>query len=99
MAPIADMLDLVALDFHLRCRVHHRTRRMVIRSTDWPSMLEELDRAMATVLIRHRKLAERSDGYGPQRALYDEIRRLDDARACIRSLALEFEDALVERRS
>jgi hypothetical protein len=97
--PIADMIDLVARDFHQRCRVYHRVRRLHLRADDWPSMLDELDRALAQVVLRHRRLAERFDGDGPQRALYDEIRRLDDARVCIRSLAYEFEDALVERRN
>ena len=97
--PIADMIDMVARDFHQRCRVNHRFRRLHLRAADWPSMLDELDRALAQVVLRHRRLAERFDGEGPQRALYDEIRRLDDARACIRSLAYEFEDALVERRN
>ncbi len=97
--PIADMIDLVARDFHERCPINHRVRRIHLRARDWPSMLDELDRALARVVLRHRRLAEGFDGEGPQRALYDEIRRLDDARACIRSLAYEFEDALVERRN
>ena len=97
--PIANMIDLVARDFHQRCPVRHRVRRLHLRAHDWPSMLDELDRALAQVVLRHRRLAERFDGVGPQRALYDEIRRLDDARVCVRSLAYEFEDALVERRN